>query len=96
MRALEKDPGERFQSADAFIAALDAAMKEPGAGGGTAAFAPLPPVVAAPVEAEDEVDPEEEARKRRRRWICAAIAAVLIGVLVGLALTRDTTTEVPT
>ncbi len=32
MRALEKDPGERFQSADAFIAALDAAMKDPGAG----------------------------------------------------------------
>ena len=31
MRALEKDPGQRFQSADAFIAALDAAMKEPGA-----------------------------------------------------------------
>ena len=30
MRALEKDPGERFQSADAFIAALDAALKEPG------------------------------------------------------------------
>ena len=27
MRALEKDPGERFQSADAFIAALDAAAK---------------------------------------------------------------------
>ncbi len=30
MRALEKDPGQRFQSADAFIAALDAAMREPG------------------------------------------------------------------
>src|SRR6476659_1168468 len=43
MRALEKDPGQRFQSADAFIAALDAAMKEPDApGGGTASFAPLP------------------------------------------------------
>lgn len=94
MRALAKDPGERFQSADAFIAALDAALKEPGAGDGTADFAALPPVVAAPVE-EEETDPDEEARKRRRRWIYAAIAAVLIGILVGLALTRDTTTEVP-
>jgi beta-lactam-binding protein with PASTA domain/predicted Ser/Thr protein kinase len=94
MRALAKDPGERFQSADAFIAALDAALKEPGAGDGTADFAALPPLVAAPVE-EEETDPDEEARKRRRRWIAAAIAAVLIGVLVGLALTRDTTTEVP-
>jgi serine/threonine-protein kinase len=96
MRALEKDPGERFQSADAFIAALDAAMKEPGAtGGGTAAFAALPPVVATPVEDEDEETEEEEARKRRRRWIAAAVAAVVIGVLLGLALTRSTTTEVP-
>ena len=56
MRALEKDPGERFQSADAFIAALDAAMREPGVGSGTASFAPLPPVVAVPLEE----DPEEE------------------------------------
>jgi len=96
MRALEKDPGQRFQSADAFIAALDAALKEPGAGpGATAAFAALPPVVATPEEAVAEDDPEEEARKRRRRWIAAAVVAVLIGVLIGLALTRDTSTEVP-
>jgi serine/threonine-protein kinase len=62
-------------------------------GDGTADFAALPPVVA--VRVEDEPDPEEEARKRRWRWIAAAIAAVLIGILLGLALTRDTSTEVP-
>jgi len=95
MRALAKDPGERFQSADAFIAALDAALKEPGAGDGTADFAALPPAVAVPVEGEEEPDPDEQARKRRRRWIAAAIVAVLVGLLVGLALTRDTSTEVP-
>jgi serine/threonine-protein kinase len=95
MRALEKEPGERFQSADAFIAALDAALKDPGEGsGGTAAFAALPPVVATPEEAVAGEDPEEEAR-RRRRWIAAAAAAVIIGILLGLALTRDTSTEVP-
>jgi eukaryotic-like serine/threonine-protein kinase len=95
MRALEKDPGQRFQSADAFIAALDAALKEPGAGsGGTAAFAALPPVVAAPEETVAE-DPEEEARRRRWRWIAAAVVAVLIGILLGLALTRESSTEVP-
>ncbi len=33
MRALEKDPGQRFQSADAFIAALDQAMRDPGGAG---------------------------------------------------------------
>jgi serine/threonine-protein kinase len=92
MRALAKGPGERFQSADAFIAALDAALKEPGVGDGTADFAALPPVVAVPAEEPAE---EEEDRNRRNRWIVAAIAAVLIGVLVGLALTRDTSTEVP-
>jgi beta-lactam-binding protein with PASTA domain/predicted Ser/Thr protein kinase len=90
MRALEKEPGNRFQSADAFIAALDEAMKDPGQGRGTADFAALPPVVATP---EDE---EEEKRKRNRRWwIAAAAAAVIIGLLIGLAATRDTSTGVP-
>jgi serine/threonine-protein kinase len=91
MRALEKDPGERFQSADAFIAALDAAMREPGVGGGTAAFAPLPPVVAVPEEVVE--DPEEE--RRRRNWIVGALIAIVLGALLGLALTRDTSTQVP-
>ncbi len=92
MRALEKDPGRRFQSADAFIAALDAALRNPGAeGGGTAAFAPLPPVVVAD---EGPVDPEDEDRGARK-WIWLALAAVLIGALLGFALTRDTTTDVP-
>jgi eukaryotic-like serine/threonine-protein kinase len=96
MRALEKDPGQRFQSAEAFVAALDAAMREPAAvGGGTAAFAPLPPPVAGPEEAAAEPDPQAAARRRRRRiWMLIA-AAALIGLLAGFALTRDTTTEVP-
>jgi eukaryotic-like serine/threonine-protein kinase len=91
MRALEKEPGRRFQSADAFIAALDAALKEPGGGpGGTAAFAPLPPVVGTPEE-----DAAEEEEKKRRRWWLLVLVAVLIGLLVGFALTRDTSTNVP-
>ncbi len=95
MRALEKDPGQRFQSADAFIAALDAALRDPGAvGGGTAAFAPLPPPVVGPEEAAAAAALEEE--RRRSRWLWALVAlAVVLGVLAGLALTRDTTTEVP-
>jgi eukaryotic-like serine/threonine-protein kinase len=97
MRALEKEPGQRFQSADAFIAALDAALKEPGGGAEhTASFAPLPPVVATPEEPVAEGTTEEEERRRRRRriWMLVAVA-VLIGLLAGFALTRDTTTEVP-
>ncbi|MGH2975090.1 MAG: protein kinase domain-containing protein [Solirubrobacterales bacterium] len=91
MRALEKEPGQRFQSADAFIAALDAALKAPEGGpGSTAAFAPLPPVVATPEEAAAGEDEE------RRSWVwLLVVAAVLIGLLAGFALTRDTTTEVP-
>jgi serine/threonine-protein kinase len=90
MRALEKEPGERFQSADAFIAALDAAIKEPGAGAGTAAFAALPPVVAIPEEEVAEQEP-------RRNWLLWGLlaAAIVIGLLIGLLLTRDTSTEVP-
>jgi beta-lactam-binding protein with PASTA domain/predicted Ser/Thr protein kinase len=89
MRALEKDPGQRFQSADAFIAALDAALKAPGGGDGTADFAALPPAVATPAE------PVEE--EPRRGWLLWALlaAAILIGLLIGLLLTRDTSTEVP-
>jgi len=89
MRALEKEPGSRFQSADAFIAALDAAIKEPGVGRDTAAFAALPPVVAVPEDEEEEREPN-----RKWLWIGLAIAAIL-GVLIGLALTRDTSAEVP-
>jgi serine/threonine-protein kinase len=94
MRALEKEPGQRFQSADAFIAALDAALQDPrGGADDTASFAPLPPVVAMPEEAVADPE-EEEARRRRRIWMLIA-AAVLIGLLVGFALTRDTSTKVP-
>lgn len=90
MRALEKEPGQRFQSADAFIAALDAAMKDPGVSRNTAAIAPLPPVVGTP----EEPLPEDE--RRRNWWLWALlVAAIVIGLLVGLALTRDTSTEVP-
>jgi eukaryotic-like serine/threonine-protein kinase len=90
MRALEKEPGQRFQSADAFIAALDQAMKEPRATGDTAAFVAAPPIVAVP----EEAPPEED--RGRNNWLWALlIAAIVIGLLIGLLLTRDTTTEVP-
>jgi eukaryotic-like serine/threonine-protein kinase len=96
MRALEKDPGQRFQSADAFIAALDQAMREPGgAGRGTQSFAALPPVVA-PVEDEEGEDPDA-ARRRRRTWlIVAVLVAIIIGALVGIFASRSNpSTEVP-
>jgi serine/threonine-protein kinase len=95
MRALEKDPGQRFQSADAFIAALDQAMREPGAAGrGTQSFAALPPVVVA--EGADGEDPEEARKRRRNWWIIAALVAIVIGALIGIFASRSTpTTPVP-
>jgi serine/threonine-protein kinase len=90
MRALEKEPGNRFQSADAFIAALDQAMKEPGVGRGTAAFAAAPPIVAT----AEELPPEED--RRRNNWLWALlVAAIVIGLLIGLLATRDKKTDVP-
>ena len=96
MRALEKDPGQRFQSADAFIAALDQAMREPGgAGRGTTSFAALPPVVAVRSRSGEE-DPEAARRRRRNWWILAALVAILIGALIGIfAQPRHPDTPVP-
>jgi eukaryotic-like serine/threonine-protein kinase len=96
MRALEKSPGDRFQSADAFIAALDNALR---AGdelrGGTAAFAPLPPAALDEASAAEMDEIEEAERKRRRRLLVLAAIAIAIGVLLAIGLTRDTTAEVP-
>jgi serine/threonine-protein kinase len=93
MRALEKDPGQRFQNADAFIAALTAAMREP-AGPATASFSALPPAYVEPTE--EGIDDEEEERRRRNRWWLIGLGvAVIVGVLIALLLTKDTTTEVP-
>ena len=67
-------------------------MVDPGAsGGGTAAFAALPPVVATPVEVRTR------GRGAQRRWLVWALlaAAIVIGLLIGLLLTRDTSTDVP-
>jgi beta-lactam-binding protein with PASTA domain/predicted Ser/Thr protein kinase len=94
MRALEKEPGQRFQSAEAFIAALDAAISEPRAElGGTASFAPLPPTAISDEEAAAIAAGEREGE--RRLWLWLALAAVLLGGLLGFALTRDTSTDVP-
>ena len=87
MRALEKEPGQRFQSADAFIAALDAALKDPGVAQGTAAFATVAPVA-------EEEGPLED--RKRNWWLWGSlVAAIVIGLLIGWALSRDTTTDVP-
>ena len=74
MRALAKDPADRWADADEFIRALEGARSglavQP-LGQDTAAFAPVP--VAA-------VAVEEEERKRRWPWIALGLTALLLAL----------------
>src|SRR5687768_14474415 len=82
MRALAKDPANRFATADEFIAALDAAEADPAtpAASDTARFVPVP------------VPPPEvlaaEERRWRWRWILLAVLALALAGLAAWALTR--------
>jgi beta-lactam-binding protein with PASTA domain len=98
LRALAKDPTERFADADEFIAALQhvrqslpgAGERPPAASGGNGPVAPAAAtaLLLAPV-AEDAApeDPEETARRRRRRWwIAGGVLLALVAAGVALAL----------
>jgi eukaryotic-like serine/threonine-protein kinase len=93
MAALAKDPAHRWQSADEFAAALEAArgQLESGNGQDTAAFAPVPlpaPVDTAETVYADGTQPPGEERPRRR-WPLFTIGLMtlaLAGVLAYLAL----------
>jgi serine/threonine-protein kinase len=51
--------------------------------------------VVSPEEADAIAAEAEEEKRRRRLWIWLAVAAVLVGAVLGFALTRDTSTDVP-
>jgi beta-lactam-binding protein with PASTA domain/predicted Ser/Thr protein kinase len=85
MRALAKEPEQRFADADAFLAALEAAERDPGVAppGSTATFSPLPPVAAA--DGTGPPDEEEDEGRHPWRWV---LAAVILGLIVGLILSQ--------
>jgi eukaryotic-like serine/threonine-protein kinase len=88
MRALAKEPEQRFADAEAFLAALDAAERDPASAppGSTATFAPLPPVIAAGEPAVDGGPPPGQEEERHPwRWV---LGAVLLGIIVGLILSQ--------
>ena len=86
LRALAKDPANRFTSAEEFSRALDAAEADPQNVGDTALFAAI---------ADPELEDPDERRRRRRRWILIGLlAAVLIGLLAILLINRLGTEEV--
>ena len=74
MRSLEKDPERRFQSAEEFVAALEAARR-----------APARQVILEPTPGEPWV--EEEPRSRWGLWLVALLilAALLVGAYLLLA-----------
>src|SRR3954454_4368555 len=110
LKALAKDPANRFTSADDFIRALDAAEADPAGGAltDTATYAAVGAAAAAvgaeaPGAAVADADtkpppvpPEEEGFWTRNRIIAAAvIAALLIAGALVFFLTRGGTTHVP-
>jgi serine/threonine-protein kinase len=107
LKALAKDPANRFASVDEFAAALDAAEKNPSVAPFETAVFGAPPVPApesaeareapaVPPEAPPEPPPRDEGR--RRGWWRWAIVAVLVAALVAVgvwALTRPGQVVVP-
>ncbi len=99
LKALAKDPANRFASAGEFLAALDAAEADPsGAGlGDTASYAAVEAAAGAP---PTEVPPEAPPERRgfftpARLAVLALLLLALAGVLA-YALTRPETALVPT
>ncbi|MDQ3729589.1 MAG: protein kinase, partial [Actinomycetota bacterium] len=78
LKALQKDPADRFQNASEFLRALDEAEANPEAGG-TAVYAAV--VAADP--------PPEEDESNRNKLIALAILALLIAAGVVFELTRS-------
>jgi eukaryotic-like serine/threonine-protein kinase len=87
MRALAKDPAQRFADAESFITALDAAQRDPASAppGSTEAFAALPPVVVAEAANGGPPADREDEERRWGRWV---LAAVVLGLIVGLILSQ--------
>jgi eukaryotic-like serine/threonine-protein kinase len=103
MAALAKDPAHRWQSADDFAEALQAAgtqLEDGATAQDTAAFAPVPaPVVPPPVVPPPPTAEHEPERERRWPWftigvLTVALAAFLIFLAVS-GLTAADTKEVP-
>ncbi|HEY8583608.1 MAG TPA: PASTA domain-containing protein [Capillimicrobium sp.] len=95
LRALAKDPAQRYPDADAFILALDRARAglgsvAAGGPGATAAFA----VVEEPPPVEELLADDE--RRGRRWWIALLVALLVAGIAVAAyALTRPEQRSVP-
>jgi eukaryotic-like serine/threonine-protein kinase len=90
LRALAKNPVNRFENADEFLAALDAAEADPATptASDTARFVPVAPP-------PQEIAVEEE-RRWPWRWILLGLLVLALAGLAAWALTRPVEVVVPT
>jgi eukaryotic-like serine/threonine-protein kinase len=103
LRALAKDPANRFASADEFLHALDMAEADPSGGslGDTAAFAAIAAGAGAAADpAAAEAGPPGEPPQGRRFWtrgriIALAVLLLLLAGAAAYALTRPESVLVP-
>jgi serine/threonine-protein kinase len=85
MRALNKDPAQRYRNADEFIAALEsarAAIRSGADGGYTEGWAPVPPA--------------EESKGRRWPWATLILLLLAGAAAAAFLLTRPDQVKVPT
>jgi serine/threonine-protein kinase len=96
LRALAKDPNNRFASADEFLAALDAAEADPSGAalGDTASFAAVA-AAAGTAETVPIPPPEPQGWLTRRRAIVLGLLALLAAAIAVWALTRSEQVRVP-
>src|SRR2546421_1918184 len=94
MRALAKDPAQRYRNAEEFIAALESARAAIEAGGNGQDTAGFPPVVG-PQPPPPSAPEEEKHGRNRWPWILAALLLVAAGLGIGYALTRPEKVVVP-
>ncbi len=100
LRALAKDPEERFADADAFIAALEAARAgaaAPPQGPATSAFGAVSAAAAPPLAADPAAPDRPEPARRRPIWPWVLGGLLLAGVVAAavVLLTRTETRAVP-
>jgi eukaryotic-like serine/threonine-protein kinase len=100
LKALAKDPANRFASAEEFLAALDAAEADPSGGalGDTAAHAAVAAAAGTPPAQPPPPDgpPEPRSFFTPARLIAMALLLLLLGGVLAYALTRPESVLVPT